>query len=276
MSGGGGASANNEITFNDTSEYMYRNSSTKRGGFEGNIARTTQNTSANTDGTEDIERVTDQLDPMDRATIRDQITEIVACIGPSFCADKADLATRAETAWDRAVALYADTKGAIDTEIADLKQEAIERICLQKTQWARTAGSSLNCLVQGMELKAEVELTRRLAGALAERLPQLKQLETAAIMDAFQQNFQAKAQMPQIAFAHVGNLWNILRGAQVSEVTDRGYTEGRTENQTTLQLAGKFYHESTDIADTDGKYESVGEDAISTSQGIMSTIGAFA
>lgn len=272
---GGAASADNEITFNDSSEYMFRNSSTKRGGFEGNIARTTTNTDLDTRGTEDIIRVTDNLNDADRDKIRDQLQEIVDCVGPDFCADKQDLSDRADVAWDRALTLFDDTKGEILEEVEDLKQEAIDRICLRRNQWARTAGSSLNCLVHDLERKAEVELTRRLAGVVAEKMPQLRAYETQAINEAFRMHFYAKGEMPKIAFSHIGNLWNILRGAQVTDTTDRDYTEDRDEDVTNLQLAGKFYHEQTDISDNDGTYTSVGDDAISTSQGISGIIGGF-
>jgi hypothetical protein len=129
--------------------------------------------------------------------------------------------------------------------------------------------------VQGLEARAEVELTRKLGALIAERYPDMVQIETAAIERAFQHEFQARAEMARISFSHVGNLWQILRGAQVIDVTDRAYMEERDESNTQNTLAGRFYHEGVDIADTDGKYASIVDDAISSSQGFGGILGGL-
>lgn len=259
------------INFNDTSEYMFRNSSTQKGGFEGNVGTTWTDTDIDITGTEDVSRSQELLTGLDRTQLRSQIDALEACAVTSFCSDKSDLITRAGNAWDRALALYPTFKSLLDTQTTDLKEEILDQIYLMRSQWARTAGSSLNCLVQEMESDAQVELARRVAGVVAEQLRAFKEHETEAIRQAFEMQFAARAKMAEIGLSSMNTLWNILRGAEVQDITDRDYTENRDEDTNTINLLGKFYHEGIDISDSDGSYALAG-DAVSASQAIANLI----
>ncbi len=266
----GGSSSS--VTFNDTSEYLYRNSSTKRGGFEGNIGNVNTDTSLDVSGTEDIIREQEQLSQTERNRVASMITTLTACATDQLCGDKADLKTRAGTAWDRALSLYPEHKAQLDILLDDLKTDTIDRICLAKTQWARTAGSSLNCLVQSMEARAQVELARRIAGIVAESHMQFRQHETDAIAAAFTMNMQARLEPVKLGLSQIGTLYSILRGAVVTEVTDRGYTEARDEDTNQFTAMGKFFHEASSIAASEGTYAGDADDAIGAAQAIAGII----
>lgn len=265
MSGG-------DVTFNDTSEYLYRNSSTKRGGFEGNVGKVSTDTSLDVDGTEDIRRDQEQLSTAERDRISAMIGTLTVCATDQLCSDKADLKTRAGFAWDRAISLYPEHKAQLDLLLDDLKQDTIDRICLAKVQWARTAGSSLNCLVQSMEARAQVELARRIAGIVAESHLQFRQHETEAIARAFADNLNARLEPVKLGLSQISALYSVLRGAVVTEITDREYTEQRDEDTDQLTLMGKFFHEASSISANEGTYASDAADAASAAQAIAGII----
>jgi len=259
------------INFNDTSEYMFRNSSTRKGGFEGNVGTKIVNVDLKVDGTEDITRTGTLLTDDDRAQLREAIVSLETCTVDTFCTDKADLTTRAGAAWDRAISLYPDFRTLLGDEIDDLKTEMLNHIYLNSNQWARTAGSSLNCLVQEMTTKAEIEVTRRIAGHIAESLRRFKEHESTAIAQAFEMQMNARARMQEVGLSGLNIMWGVLRGAETIELTDRDYTENRDEGNRTFDLLGRFYHEGVDVADNDGAYGTATA-AIGDSLGIAALI----
>lgn len=253
--GGGGGEVNNEITFNDTSEFVYRNSSTRRGGFEGVLTGGRVDTDLDISGTEDVVREQEEMTEADRVLLRDNIATLTACAVAQLCPDKATLGQRSDFAWDRAITLFPDLRMLLDAEIEDLREDTRAYICLWENQWARTAGSSHNSLVLDLKNRAVTELSRRIAGIIAERLHQYKQHETEAITQAFMDSLNARMQPTQIAYNHIGTLYGILRGSATTNITDRGYTEGRDERATNFQGTGKFFHDVTDISDASGNYD---------------------
>lgn len=260
-----GTPGNVEINFNDTSEYMFRNSSTQKGGFEGNFGTKTTDVEIDIDGTEDVNRTGEQLTEADRTQLRAAIALMEASTVTAFATDKADLSTKAQVAWDRAVALYPAYRAQMQIELDDIRTEMLNTILLQTSQWARIAGSSLNCLVAEMRLKAETELARRLTGIVADRLMRFNEIESQAIAQAFDMNMNSRGQMQNMGLSNLNALWGILRGAHTTEVTDRDYTENRDEDNTTFDLLGRFYHEGVDISDNDGSYNTASA-AVSASE----------
>lgn len=254
--GGTGSTANNEqtITFEDTSEYIYRNSSKATGGFKATIGTVNTNTDLDTTGSEDINRTQQLLNDADLADLRADLEALTQCTVDEFCQDKADLKTRAGLAWDRALDLYPTYRTELDAQLDDLKQETYNRICLWESQWARTAGSSLNCLVQSMKNKAEVELARRIAAVIAETNMRMKEHETQALAQAFADNLNARLEPSKIAFSKIGAMWGVLRGATVTDVTDRDYVENKNENRNEITAMADFYHEVVDWGENDGEY----------------------
>jgi hypothetical protein len=271
----GGATANNEqtITFEDTSEYMYRNSSKATGGFKATIGLVNTNTSLDTAGAEDITRTQQLLLDSDMAELRADLEKLTQCTVDEFCADKTDLKTRAGMSWDRALALYPTYQAELAAQLDDLKAETYSRICLWESQWARTAGSSLNCLVQSMKNKAEVELARRIAGVIAETNMRMKEHETQALAQAFMDNMNARLEPDKIAFSKIGTLWGILRGSTVTDVTDRDYNENKDERRTEITAMGDFYHEVVDWSENDGSYGGERADLVSLAQSAVAGVG---
>ena len=265
----GGASTT--VNFNDTSEYMFRNSSTQKGGFEGNIGHTDTDIDIATSGTEDVEKLAVLLTDADRTKLRTQIETLEACAVATFCSDKASLVEHALAAWQRALTFYPEFRALLEAELVDVRAETMNAILMYETQWARIAGSSLNCLVAEMSVKAQVELGRRISGIVAEQLRRAKEHETDALKNAFEKEFSARARVTEVGISGINSFWQVLRGAEVTEVTDRDYTEARNEDQRVTNLLGKFYHEGIDIADSDGAYALAG-DAVSASQGIAGII----
>lgn len=269
---GGGASANNEITFNDTSEYMYRDSSTKRGGFEGSFGFVTNNTDLDTVGTENVNQTGSALPEADRDELRRQIEVLNNCVLDQFCPDKDDLKTRADLAWDRARSLFDDTRGLIDDEVDDLKADTLNYINMWHTQWARMAGSSLNCAVNELRNRAVTELNRRIAGIIAERLTRLKEHETQALAEAFKNNLDARMEPNKLAFMQIGALYGVLRGAETTQVTDRDYDESKDESSRQFTLMGKVFHDITDVSDNSGTYAGELDDAVAASKAIQDLV----
>lgn len=253
-------------------ENIFRNSSTKRGGFRGNVGFTSTSSNIDVDGSEDIMREQDLLTDADRVLLRDNIKTLTDCVVTAFCADRTELKSKAQWAWDRAVSLYPTTKALMDAEMLVIRDEAIDRICAREAMWARTAGSSLNCIVQGMKNRAEIELAKELTGVMSKYLTDLKQHETQAVSQAFADNMSANMETTRVAFAQIGALYGILRGANVTEVTDRDYTEDRSENTTVIDARGEFYHEATSISDDQNTYAADAADAFTASQAVAGTV----
>lgn len=272
--GGGGATADNTLTFNDTSEFMYRNSSTKRGGFEGSVGLVTNSTNLDIDGDEEIVKAAVLLSTAERDAIKLQVKTLNDCVIANFCAERADLYDKARTSWDRAITLYDDTRADIQAELDNIKAEGVNMVCLNKLQWERTAGSSLNTTVLLLQADAEVALTQKLAALLAERIPQLRQAETQAMAQAFTDMLNSRMEPAKLALAHMGTLYGILRGSTVSDTTNRSYVEGRDEDSRQFTLMGKFFHDVTDIADNSGAYAAELDDAFGASTAIAGVIPA--
>lgn len=256
MGGGGGATSNidQNLTFEDTSEYMYKNSSRYTAGFEFDAGVVNTNTDIGVSGTEDVVRDQELLRDADQDDLRSMIASLTSCTTDQLCDDKADLKDRAGQAWDRAWNLYPTYKEQLDAELDELREDTIEYICLWEQQWARTAGSSLNCLVQSMKNRAEVELARKLAGVIAESNRRMKEHETQAIAQAFTDNLNARMEPNKLALGQIGALWGVLRGATVKDITDRDYTENRNEDTLQLTAMGKYYREAEDWSENEGTY----------------------
>jgi len=251
---GGTGDTSNSITFEDSSQYIYRNSSKATGGFKATVGVVNTNADLATTGAEDIARTQQLMRDADLDALRADLEKLTQCTVDEFCADKTDLKTRAGVSWDRALALYPTYRAELDARLDDLKAETYNRICLWESQWARTAGSSLNCLVQSMKNKAEVELARRIAGVIAETNMQMKEHETQALAQAFVNNMNARLEPDKIAFSKIGTLWGVLRGSTVTDVTDRDYTENKDEGRTEITAMGDFYHEVVDWSGSNGSY----------------------
>lgn len=262
------------MTINDTSGNIYRNSSTKRGGFEGEIGLITTNRNLDIDGTEDVIRDIDVLSAVERDRIADMISQLTACTTAALCSDKDDFVTKAGLAWDRAWSLFPTYRAELDAELVDMKAEMLDEICLLESQWARTAGSSLNTLVQRMRAKSVEELARRISGMIADRRLQAKEHETQAIAQAFEMYMNARMEPNKAAFAQIGTLYSILKGAITHDVTDRDYTENRDEDEDKITAMGKFYHEAIDVSDASGTYSADVDSAWAASNLVAGGIGA--
>lgn len=235
MSGG---SSKTTINFEDTSQYIFRNSSRNRGYFEGEAGYVstsddrTSNTTLLTDT--ELDRLNTQIDTM-------------ATLGiDGLVADKPELVDRADAAWDRAIALYPAFKALTEDRLADLKAEMLAQIQLMTNQWARTAGSSLNCLVQKMQTDAETEMARRMAAVISSDYKDMVVHETQAMASAFEAELKARAGVDETAINSVATLTNILRGSKAKEVDERDIHE--------LRVMGKFGHEAEDWSDNNGTY----------------------
>lgn len=257
-----------EVNYYDTSEYMYRNSSSEKGGFKGTIGLVDVDDDTDTSGTEDINQVQTQLTEGDQEHLREMILALTECTTEQLCVDKTDLKARANQAWTRALNLYPVYKDALDAELDDLKAETYAWICMMESQWARTAGSSLNCLVQSMKNKAEVELARRMAGMVAESLRRMKEHETEALRIAFENDLTARMEPNKTGLSQIGSLFAILRGATTTDVTDRDYTESSERDTMTKTAMGDFYYENTVVSDNEGTYKSDTASAASAAMAI--------
>lgn len=267
----GGASST-DITFNDTSEFMFRNSATKRGGFEGTLTGGTTSTDLGINGTEDTARTIEELSDPDRVLLRANIATLTDCTVAALCTTRTTFSDRNEAAWNRAISLYPDLRTLLDAELDDLREETRTYICLWEQQWARAAGSSYNSLVLDLKNKAATELGRRISGIIAERLGQFKQQETQAISSAFIDGLNAETQFTQLGYTHIGTLYSILRGSASTNETTRLYEEDRDESATNFQASGKFFHDVTDISDNSGDYNGDLNSAFNASTAVASAI----
>ena len=243
------------VNFNDTSEYQFRNSSVKKAGFNVTYGDVDTDTEWDMNGTEDITQTQTLLTDADRAQLRSMISTLTACTTEQLCTDKTDLKTRAELAWNRALNLYPVYREQLQADLDDLLAERHAYICLAEQQWARTAGSSLNCLVQGMRNKAEVELARAMAQAIAESNRRMKEHETEALAQAFNKELNARMEPVKTGLQQIGTLFSVLRGAVTEDVTDRDYTEHRTEEIDQHTLQGQFYHEAQVVSENEDTYK---------------------
>ena len=247
--------------FEDKSDYIYRNSSTKKGGGRGYLDRTTTNTNLNIDGSEDVARDTQALLAADRTLLRNNIATIHNCALDRMCGNADTLEDRANYAWNRAVALYPTMQALLADQLEALRLETIQRICLAEYQWNRIAGSSLNCQVAAFKSEAESLLATRLAGVMAEALEKYKIHESQTISQAFADNLAARTEPSKIIFAHVTNLWEILKGSEIRDVTDRDYAEQRDEDVSSTKIGFELYYEALSIADNSGTYAGDVDDA---------------
>lgn len=262
------------INFNDTSEYMFRNSSIKKGGFDANVGYQRGTSDLDVEGAEDVTQTQELLTEADRAQLRSMINALTVCTTEQLCSDKSDLRARANQAWNRALNLYPVYREQLDAELEDLRAEMFANILMWENQWARTAGSSLNCLVQGMRNKAVVDLSRRMSAAIAESNLRMKEHETEALARAFDKELQSVVQPTQMGLNQIGTLFQILRGARAEEVTDRDYTENRDETTSQSSITGRFYYEGTEISDNAGEYGQA-DAAIATANPISSALAAI-
>lgn len=262
------------INFNDTSEYIFRNSSIRKGGFDANVGYQRTSTDLEIAGAEDVTQTQELLTEADRAQLRGMISTLTVCTTEQLCSDKTDLRARANQAWNRALNLYPVYRAQLDAELDDLRAEMFAYITMWENQWARTAGSSLNCLVQGMRNKATVDLARRMAQAIAESNLRMKEHETQALAQAFDKELNAIVEPQRLGLNQIGALFGVLRGARAEEVTDRDYTENRDETASTGSITGRFYYEGTNISDNEGTY-TTDQDAIANANPIASAIAAI-
>ena len=262
----GSTTVNNN--FEDKSDYIYRNSSTKKGGGRGNVQNTNTSSSLNITGTEDVARDTEALTAADRDLLRSNISTIHSCALDRMCGNATTLEERANYAWSRAIDLYPQMQVLLGDQLEALRLTAMNKICLAEYQWNRIAGSSLNCQVAGLKSEAESLLTTRLAGVVAEALERYKIAESQAIAQAFGDNLAARTEPSKIIFAHVGNLWELLKGSEIRDVTDRDYGEQRAESSNTTQVGFELYYEALSIADNSGTYISDVNDAFAAAQAV--------
>lgn len=233
-----GSSSSTNITFEDTSQYIFRNSSRNRGYFEGEAGYVS--TSDDTDTT------ARQLTEAEVARLNSEIDALAAVSISELGADKTSLTAMADIMWDRAQDLYPTFKTLTDDKLADMKAEAIAQICLMESQWARTAGSSLNCLVGKMRTDAETEMARRMAAAVAADYSGMFQHETQALQIAFEAGMKARLSPVELGLNTLSSLTNILRGAYSTQDTNRDVHE--------VRVMGKFGHEAEDWSDNNGTY----------------------
>lgn len=259
MGGGGGASANNEITFNDTSEYIYRNSSEKSGGGTIEAGTVRENRDRNTDISEDI---TDQSTALDQAC-RDQIKGMVTTLEAqvtSLAQDTTDVQGLAQVVWDSALSLHDDVDAKLTDRLDDLKAETLNRIMSYELQWQRTAGSSLNCIVLDMTNKATTEMARRMSAVAAEMLFQAQGAQQDAIHTAFQDQMTARSQPRQLAFGHMGTLLGVLKGSLVDTTRNRDVLESMDENASQTKLMSNLFYSAKSVADNSGQYAGDADD----------------
>lgn len=264
-----------EVTnnFNDTSEYIYRNSSLDKAGFKVSYGDVDTDTTLDVEGTEDISQTQTLLTAADQEQIRGMIDTLTICTTEQLCQDKSDLMSRANLAWNRALALYPEYRIQLQADLDDLRAERHAYICLMEQQWARTAGSSLNCLVQGMRNKAEVELARVMAQAIAESNRRMKEHETEALRNAFEKELTARMEPVKTGLNQIGTLFSVLRGATLTDITDRDYTEHRNEEVNQHTLLGDFYHEAQSTAENSGTYAGEVSALASIAQAILGPLG---
>lgn len=234
----GGGTSKTTINFEDTSQYIFRNSSRNRGYFEGDAGYT--------DTDDDRATTADLLTDAEMTRLNANIDTVIASSVDELAAAAADLQSRASTAWDRATSLYPVFKGLTDAKLADLKAEMLSQICLRTNQWAMTAGSSLNCLVQNMTTAAEVDLARRMAAVIADDYAGMVKHETDAIASAFEMELKAQLSPVELGLNSLNALLTILRGSHSTENVQRAVRE--------LRATGKFGHESEDWSDNNGTY----------------------
>ena len=248
--------------FQDTSEFIYRNSSEKAAGFTFEAGTVNEDRSIN----EDIVVTTEALDAACRTDIKDMITTLKVD-AQNHVDDRDHLITRAHAAWDRAIALYTDFETQLTAETDDIKTEFTDRICAAELEWQRTAGSSLNTLVQDMKARSEAELARRLAGVISTRLQGFRNDETNAIANAFQHEFIAHHQTAQISLSQLIGLGNLLKGSIATQTTDRDLSEDVDQ----IRAMGNYFRNAKTISDDQGTHS--GEvDSVATA---VSAIAAF-
>lgn len=260
---------NSPQTITGTEQYIYRNSSIKKGGLRANVGFTLTNTDLSISGTEGIEKVQDSLTEADRDLLRANMSVIQDCALDRMCANADTLEARANRAWDRAIDLYPVMRDLLDDEIEAIRFETLQRINMAEYQWRRLAGSSLNCAVLQLQSSAQNELAVRLAGVVSEALQRYKVHETEAIAQAFAHNLQARLEPAKVMFSHTEALWNVLRGARVEDTTDREYEEQRGETTMVTDARGEYYNEATAIADNSGTYAGDADDAYSAAGGVL-------
>lgn len=233
-----GSSSSTTINFEDTSQYIFRNSSRNRGYFEGEAGYTSTDDDHNTN--------TQLLQDAELIRLNGDIDALALVGVDQFASDKVDLVAKADAAWTRATSLYPIFQGLTDAKLDDLKADMLAQIQLMENQWARTAGSSLNCLVQRMQIDAETEIARRMAAVVSGDYKDMVQHETQAIQAAFEAELKARQGSNEVALNSIATLTNILRGAKANEVSNRNIHE--------LRAMGKFGHEAEDWSDNNGTY----------------------
>lgn len=244
---------NSTVTLQDTSQYTYRNSSEKHSGFTFEGGFTNEDRDRTTDVDEDETQNTQSLDAACRQMIKDMVTTLKHQVDNS-AAEKDHLVEKAHYAWDRAVSLYPEFQTNLSAEIDDLKADMLARICQWTDQWSRMAGSSLNCQVQQMKIRAETDLARRLAAVIANKMHDQSKHETSAIQQAFQKEFQAHWGTRQIDYGHMSNLLAILKGANIDTIRERDVVEQVDETVNQIRAMGNYFSQARSIADNSGEY----------------------
>ena len=239
--GGATSASTTNNTTEDTSQYIFRNSSRMRGYFEGDAGYV--------DTDDDRSTTADLLSTTEMARLNNNIDTLIASSVDQLATAAGDLQTRASTAWDRATSLYDTFKGLTDDKLADLKAEMLSQIYARQVQWAITAGSSFNCIVQSMTTEAEVDLARRMAGVIADDYAGMVKHETEAMASAFEMELKAQITPIELGLNSLSALMSTLRGSHSAENVSRDVKE--------VRATGKFGHEAEDWTASNGTY--VGE-----------------
>lgn len=270
MGGGGGATASNEITFADTSEFIYRNSSEKSGGGTVEIGTVNEGRDRGTTIAEDVIDTAEALDQACRTQIKGMVTELEKSVTAAE-QETTDVQDYAQQVFDSALTLYDDVDTTVNARLDDLRQETIDRICSHELQWQRTAGSSLNCLVLGMKNKALTEMARRMSAVAAEVLFEARDREQQAIQRAFEAQLSARTQPRQLAFSQIGQLLAVLKGSLVNTTRDRDVNEQMNEDVNQLRAMGNLFYSAKTVSANEGTHAGAADDYAAAAQAVAPT-----
>lgn len=272
MGGGGGATANNTLTFEDTSEFIFRNSSTDRSGFHVDAQYTDENIGKVTDLTDNQTETTELLDQACRDLIKQKVEAMLA-VADDTTINRDYLKDNALKAWDRACNLYPEYQLWSDDTVADILAEGVERICENKTQWSRIAGSSLNCVVQSLEVRAQTELSRKLFAERSRWRKDMLEHQTQAIRDAFEMEMAARMNTAQIPFTSAVGLLQVLRGAEATGTVARTTNEVADTDVQKVFLGGRYWVDAQSVSDDQGAYLPRVDENRATANAVRALVG---
>lgn len=185
--------------------------------------------------------------------------------------DRDRLRSRAYEAWCKACFIPEEIKECLDAEVkaATIRWETrVQRI---RQGYAKAAGSSMNSVVQQMEVRDYALLEQELLGIVGRYKTEGVSLRTAALRDAFDMTARADIEWNSQNAAHAINLLTVLRGSKDDfmrdhahdevqttdddEVTNRDIIVDRDQDITTFTAQGKWYQNVIQSSDTAGEYE---------------------